>query len=75
MARIKNSNAGEPGPWMGKIPEGEFDMVDNPDGCVYYDKMGAYERGESGRLFSEGPGTPKGTGSASGMGKVLRVKS
>jgi len=60
---------------MGKIPQGEFDMVDNPDGCVYADSLGAYSVGESGRMFSEGAGTPKGTGAMSGMGKVLTVKS
>ncbi len=62
-------------PFLGKIPKGDF-HVDNPDGCVYPDSLGAYATGNpKGRDFSQGAGTAKGgIGNASGIGKDVPVK-
>ena len=80
VKRIRNSlifaTSNPPEPFLSAIPKGLLEpMVDNPDGVVQAFGLGPYEVGpDRGREFSQGAGTPKGTGNASGKGRTMRLK-
>lgn len=59
--------------YLSDIPNGPVNRFDNPDGVVPAFGLGCYEAAYGGRDFSQGAGTIKGTGAASGHGQVMRV--
>lgn len=62
-------------PFLGAFPAGDL-VVDTPDG-VHTDPfgLGPYaDGGPKGREYSQGAGTPKTGGNASGRGKTITLK-
>jgi len=74
FARMQNNTDPEV-PFLGRIPTGELQSIDNPDGVVGPQGLegGPYGvSGPRGRTFSQGPGTEKrGVGNASGMATTM----
>lgn len=64
-------------PFLDPVPVGEMECIDNPDGRFTAEdplSLGPYAAGMGGRDFSQGAFSPKGTGAASGHGRIMRVR-
>lgn len=73
----KMMNADPQKPFLDPIPVGEMECIDNPDGRFTAEdplSLGPYAAAMGGRDFSQGAGTAKGTGAASGHGRIMRVR-